>query len=84
MVATGMHCWRHRRSDLTVEEGRQAARLSALNVLARARAALDGNLERIKQIAKVSWFVNCTPTMTEVGAVVNSASSVSRSTGPRP
>jgi len=66
--------------DLTVEEGRQAARLSALNVLARARAALDG----IKQTAKVSGFVNWTLTMTEVGAVVNSASSVPRSTGPRP
>ncbi len=35
-------------SNFTIEEGREAARLSALNVLAQARAALDGDLDRIK------------------------------------
>ena len=49
----------------SIDDGREAARLSALNVIAQARAALDGDLDRIKQIAKVSGFVNCTPEMTE-------------------
>jgi enamine deaminase RidA (YjgF/YER057c/UK114 family) len=60
--------------EFTIDEGQEAARLSALNVLAQARKALGGDLDRIKQIAKVSGFVNCTPDITEVGAVVNGAS----------
>ena len=61
-------------AEFSIDEGREAARLSALNVLAQARAALNGDLDRIKQIAKVSGFVNCTPDITEVAAVVNGAS----------
>lgn len=60
--------------EFSIEEGREAARLSALNVLAQARSALDGDLDRVKQIAKVSGFVNCAPEITEVAAVVNGAS----------
>ncbi len=61
-------------AEFSIAEGRDAARLSALNVVAQARVALDGDLDRIKQIAKVSGFVNYTPEMTEVAAVVNGAS----------
>lgn len=61
-------------ADFSIDEGREAARLSALNVLAQARVALDGDLDRVRQIAKVSGFVNCTPDLTEVAAVVNGAS----------
>ena len=60
--------------EFTIEEGRAAARLSALNVLAQASEALDGNLDRIRQIAKVAGYVNCTPDVTEIGAVINGAS----------
>ena len=60
--------------EFTIEEGRAAARLSALNVLAQASAALGGNLDRIRQIAKVAGYVNCTPELTEIGAVINGAS----------
>jgi enamine deaminase RidA (YjgF/YER057c/UK114 family) len=60
--------------EFTIEEGRAAARLSALNVLAQASEALGGNLDRIRQIAKVAGYVNCTPELTEIGAVVNGAS----------
>ncbi|MFT4584389.1 MAG: enamine deaminase RidA (YjgF/YER057c/UK114 family) [Gammaproteobacteria bacterium] len=60
--------------DFSIDEGREAARLSALNVLAQAWNALDGDLDRIIQIAKVSGFVNCAPEITEVAAVVNGAS----------
>lgn len=60
--------------EFTIEEGRAAARLSALNVLAQASEALGGNLDRIRQIAKVAGYVNCTPELTEIGAVINGAS----------
>jgi len=36
-------------AEFSIDEGREAARLSALNVLAQARAALNGDLDRIKQ-----------------------------------
>ena len=60
--------------EFDVEQGRAAARLSALNVLAQAHDALDGDLDRIHQFVKVMGFVNCTPELPEVGAVVNGAS----------
>lgn len=61
-------------AEFSIEQGREAARLSALNVLAQAYDALDGDLDRIRQIAKVNGFVSCTPEVTEVAAVVNGAS----------
>jgi enamine deaminase RidA (YjgF/YER057c/UK114 family) len=60
--------------EFTIEEGQKAARLSALNVVAQARAALGGDLDRIVQIVKLVGYVNCLPEVTEVGAVVNGAS----------
>ena len=60
--------------EFTVAEGAEAARLSALNVLAQAKLALDGDLDRIVNIIRVGGFVNCLPEVTAVGAVVNGAS----------
>ena len=60
--------------EFTIDDGRAAARLSALNVLAHAQAALGGDLDRIVQIAKVAGYVNCTSELTEIGAVINGAS----------
>ena len=51
-----------------------AARLSALNVLAQARAALDGDLDRIARVVNLRGFVNAVPDFTEISAVVNGAS----------
>lgn len=58
----------------TVEQGREAARLSALNVLAQAKKALGGDLDRIEKLAKLKGYVNATPDLAEVAAVVNGAS----------
>lgn len=62
--------------EYTIEEGQAAARLSALNVLAQAQVALDGDLDRIRRIAKVAGYVNCEPDLTEIGAVINGASTL--------
>ncbi len=58
----------------TVEQGREAARLCALNVLAHAKAALGGDLDRIEKVAKLKGYVNATEDLAEVAAVVNGAS----------
>ncbi|MGZ5823687.1 MAG: RidA family protein [Hyphomicrobium sp.] len=60
-------------ADLTVDQGRAAARLSALNVLAQAKAAV-GDLDRISQVVRLTGFVNAAPEFVDHPQVVNGAS----------
>ncbi len=60
--------------DFTAEEGQQAARLCALNVLAQLRAALDGDLDRVVRCVRIGGFVNATPDFLFHARVVNGAS----------
>ena len=60
--------------EFDIEEGRKAARLSALNVIAHAKKALNGNLDRVLKVAKIRGYVNTTPELIEVAEVVNGAS----------
>jgi enamine deaminase RidA (YjgF/YER057c/UK114 family) len=60
--------------DFGVEEGRQAARLCALNLLAHLRTALDGNLDRVARCLRVAGYVNSTPDFTGQSQVINGAS----------
>ena len=60
--------------EYTVEQGQQAARLAGLNILAQAKAALDGDLDRIQRCVKLNAFVNSVPEFTEQPRVVNGAS----------
>jgi enamine deaminase RidA (YjgF/YER057c/UK114 family) len=59
--------------DLDLEQGQQAARLCALNILAQARAALDG-FEPIVRLVRLGGFVAATPEFTDHPAVINGAS----------
>lgn len=61
-------------ADIFVQEAQMAARQCALNILAQARAALDGNLDRVVGIAKLGGFVNSTVDFTEHSEVINGAS----------
>jgi len=54
--------------------GQAAARLCALNILAQAKAALDGDLERIGQIIRITGFVASAPGFAEQHLVINGAS----------
>lgn len=58
---------------LDVAQGREAARVCALNILAQAKAAL-GSLDRIARVVKLTGFVNAVPTFTDHPQVVNGAS----------
>jgi enamine deaminase RidA (YjgF/YER057c/UK114 family) len=60
-------------SDLTVEQGYQAARLTAIGLLGSLKA-LIGDLERVRRIVKLLGMVNCDPTFMEQPQVVNGAS----------
>ena len=52
--------------DLTVERGQEAAKLSALNLIAQIKAACGGDLSRIERIVKVGGFVCAGPVATEL------------------
>lgn len=60
--------------EFGLAEAQAAARLSALNMLAQAKVALDGDLDRIQRIVKLTGFVNAVPTFTDIPHVVNGAS----------
>jgi enamine deaminase RidA (YjgF/YER057c/UK114 family) len=62
-------------ASVTPEDGKEAARLCALNLLAQAKAAL-GNLDRIKRCVRLGGFINATPDFTALPAVMNGASDV--------
>ena len=57
-----------------IEEGQQAARLCALNLLAHLRAALDGDLDRVVRCVRIAGFVNSTPDFVGQSQVINGAS----------
>jgi len=59
--------------EISLEDGRAAARLCALNILAQAQAHL-GSLDRVKRVAMVQGFVNAVPEFADHPKVVNGAS----------
>lgn len=59
--------------DLTLEQAQEAARLSALNILAQAQAAL-GDLARITHTLRLTGFVQATADYVDHPKVINGAS----------
>lgn len=60
-------------AELTVAQGREAARASALAIFAQAKAAI-GDLDRIAQVVKLTGFVAATAEFIDHPQVVNGAS----------
>lgn len=58
---------------LSVAEGREAAKLAALNSLAVARSAL-GSLDRIRRVARLTVHIAATPDFGEHATVADAAS----------
>ena len=61
-------------ATVSTEEGRQAARAVAIDLLGTLQAACDGDLNRVKRIVKVMSLVNSTPAFTEQHLVTNGCS----------
>ena len=59
--------------NVTRDEGQELARLTAIDLLASARAAI-GSLDRVQQVVKLTGFVNSASNFTEQSYVVNGAS----------
>ncbi len=61
-------------ADISLEDGKAAARLCAVNVIAQVKAACGGDLDRVKRCVRVGVFVNATPDFTQHPEVANGAS----------
>jgi enamine deaminase RidA (YjgF/YER057c/UK114 family) len=59
--------------ELTVEQGYQAARQSAINAIAQIKSAV-GDLDRVKQIVRLEGYVHCGPGFRQHPQVLNGAS----------
>jgi len=59
---------------MTTDEGKQAARAVAIDLMATLQAACGGDLNRVKRIVKVMSLVNSTSEFTEQHLVTNGAS----------
>jgi enamine deaminase RidA (YjgF/YER057c/UK114 family) len=59
--------------DLTLEQGRDAARLTGLSILATLQAEL-GDLDRIARIVRILGMVNVAPGFDQTPAVINGCS----------
>lgn len=62
--------------DLSTEQGVEAAKACALNILAWANDAVGGDWSKIKRCIKLGGFVNCTPGFTDHPTVINGASNL--------
>lgn len=60
--------------EFKVEDGQKAARLCAINIISQLRAALGGDLDKVKRIVRVGGFVNAVPDFTDQPQVINGAS----------
>jgi enamine deaminase RidA (YjgF/YER057c/UK114 family) len=60
--------------DFSAEQGQEAAKLCALNLVAQLRAALDGDLDRVVRCVRLGGFVNSMPDFIQQPQVVNGAS----------
>ena len=60
--------------DLDLEAARHAARLCGLNLIAQMKAALDGDLSRVRRIVKLAGFVQAGPGFFEIPQALNGCS----------
>ena len=61
-------------ADVSVADAAAAARLCAINLIAQAKVACGGDLDRIKRVVKLTGFVASRPDFTDHPKVVNGAS----------
>jgi enamine deaminase RidA (YjgF/YER057c/UK114 family) len=61
-------------ADLSIEQGYEAARMVAINLIAQAKNACGGDLDRIKQVVRLCAVVNAVEDFQDHSKVVNGAS----------
>jgi enamine deaminase RidA (YjgF/YER057c/UK114 family) len=60
-------------AEVSIEAGKEAARLCAVNLLAQLRAAV-GDLDLVERCVRLGGFINAVPTFAALAPVMNGAS----------
>jgi len=61
-------------AEIPGEVGKEAAKLCAINILAQAKSALNGDLGRITRCVRLGGFINSSPNFSGLPAIMNGAS----------
>ena len=61
-------------SDLSLEQGQEAAKACAINIISQLKSACDGDLEKVKSCIKINGYVNSTDNFFDQPKVINAAS----------
>jgi enamine deaminase RidA (YjgF/YER057c/UK114 family) len=61
-------------AGLSLDQGREAARLCFINVLVHLKAACGGDLDRVRRVVRLGGFVASPPEFTSHAQVMNGAS----------
>ncbi|MBL6857376.1 MAG: RidA family protein [Pelagibacteraceae bacterium] len=61
-------------SDLTLEQGKDAAMCCAINILSQIKAACNNDLNKVKNCIKITGFVNSNSDFLDQPKVINGAS----------
>ena len=59
---------------MDIPAAQEIARICGLNLIAQARAACDGDLDRISSVVKVGGFVNAVPDFDQHPEIINGCS----------
>ena len=61
-------------AEVSLDDGYQAARLCAVNLLAQLKTACAGDLDRVQRVVRLGGFVACTADFMDHPKVINGAS----------
>ena len=60
--------------SMTTDQGAEAAKFCAINLLAQVKSACAGDLDKLVRVVKLNGFVNSMPDFTQQPQVINGAS----------
>ena len=61
-------------SELSLEQGQEAAKACAINIISQLKSACDGDLKKVKNCIKINGYVNSTDNFLDQPKVINAAS----------
>ena len=61
-------------SDITVEDGIEAAKLCVINIIAAVKTGLEGDWNKLDSFVKLTGYVNCQDNFTNQPKIINGAS----------
>ena len=61
-------------SDITVEDGIEAARLCVINIIAAVKTGFEGDWDKLDSFVKLTGYVNCQDNFTDQPKIINGAS----------